>query len=288
MSKKKTLRQKKRSVWQLSKRKKYLSVAAVGLMTILSLGTVAGPWRNSSGSKRLRALFAAPVPAPTVPPSNNPSKEYIYAGGKLIATEAPLTLLAPNSMAATTLSNLTTPQVSISWQATNGADHYQVERTTNVSTSYTVINSNVGTTSFTDSTVSSVTAYLYRVRAVDSTGNVSAYSNIDLATAISFTDDTLVATSTAVKAAHINELRQAVDAVRATTANLGPANWGGSISSGVTTIQATHIQDLRTNLDQARSVLGLTACSYTDTSLDALRVSFVKKEHIDQLRQCVR
>lgn len=269
------------------KRKRYLTVAAVAVVTALCLGTVAGPWRNSFGAKRLRALFAAPAPPPPLPSPNNPSKEYIYAGGKLIATEAPVSLLPPTNLAAVTLSDLSTPQVSITWAAIDGASHYQVERTTNISVAYAPINSNVTTTTFTDNTVSSVTAYLYRVRAVDSIGNLSPPSNIDLATAISFTDDTLVSGSTLIKAAHINELRQAVDAVRA-TANLGAVNWGGSISPGSTTVQATHIQDLRTNLDQARSALGLAPCSYTETSIDALRVSLIKKDYIDQLRQCVR
>src|SRR6266478_2093154 len=271
----------------LPKRKKYITVAAVGLAITLCFGTVAGPWRNSFGARRLRALFAAPAPPPTLPPANNPSKEYIYAGGKLIATEAPISLLAPANLAALTLSNLPTPQVSISWNPTEGADHYQVERTANISVPFAPIDYHVTTTTFTDSPGSSVTAYLYQVRAVDAVDNASPPSNIDLATAISFTDDTLVRGSTTIKAAQINELRQAVDAVRA-TANLGAVNWGGSISPGATTVQATHIQDLRTNLDQARSVLGLSPCSYTDISVETLRTVFINKDHIDQLRQCVR
>jgi len=281
MSRKKIPRQKKGQAIKHSRRKKYVGAAALGLVIVLCLGTIAGPWRNTSGVRKLRALFAPAAP-PTIPSSSNPSKEYIYAGGKLIATEAPVPLLAPASLVATTLSNLSTPQVSISWSATTGADHYQVERTTNVATNYSVVSSNVSSTSFTDTSVTSVTAYLYRVRAVDSSGNVSPYSNIDLATAISFTDDTLTAGSTTVKAQHLTELRQAVNAVRATTAGLSAANWAESITSGVTTIKASHITELRAALDAARSDLGLGACSYS--SVGAL----IQKNHIDELRQCVR
>ena len=286
MAKKKVSRQKKREASR--RRNKLAGLAAIGLLVVLSFGMIAGRWRNTSGGKRLRALFTAPVPPPTIPPVNNPSKEYIYAGGKLIATEAPVPLLPPANLIATTLSNLSTAQVSINWEATTGADHYQVERTNNITTEYSVINSNIAGTTFTDNSVTSGTAYLYRVRAADSAGNLSPPSNFDLATAISFTDDSIVISSTTIKAAHINELRQAVNAVRATTANLGPANWGGSINAGVSTVQATHIQDLRTNLDQARSALGLSACAYTDNSIAALQASFIKKEHFDQLRQCVK
>jgi chitodextrinase len=285
MSKKKAPRKAEGTT--ASKRKKGLVVTALALTIALCFVTLAGPWSNSPGVKGLRSLFVAPPAPPPLPAPGNPSKEYIYAGGKLIATEEPLALLAPANMMATTLSNLVSPQVSIAWSATAGADHYQVEKTNNVLTAYSIVNSNVVGTAFTDNSVTSVTAYLYRVRAVDSVGNLSPPSNVDLATAISFTDDSLVINSTVVKAAHINELRQTVDAVRA-TANQGLVNWGGSISPNVTIIQATHIQDLRTNLDQARSALGLSPCSYTDPSVEQLRTVRMKKEHIDQLRQCVK
>jgi hypothetical protein len=280
MSKRKAQRTSGRKARRVSSRKKYASVAALSLAILLGFGVIAGPLSSIRGLRTIRSLILAP---PAIPAPGNPSKEYIYAGGKLIATEAPVTLVAPAGLVATTLSYLASPQVTISWSATPGADHYSVERTANIGVSYTVVNSNVGSTSFTDNSVNSVTAYLYRVRAVDANGNVSPYSNLDLATAISFTDDTIQIGNTTVKAAHINELRQAVDAVRA-TANLGAVNWGGSITAGVTTVQAAHIQSLRTNLDQARSVLGLSACSYTNASAGVL----IQKTHMDELRQCVR
>jgi hypothetical protein len=176
--------------------------------------------------------------------------------------------------------------VTISWSVTSGANRYVVERKSNINGSFTVLTENETATSFTDNNVSVVTAYLYRVKAVGAGGD-SPYSNLDLATAISFTDDTLVQFSTPIKATHITELRQAVDAIRA-TANLGAANWGGGLTQNSTAIQATHIQDLRTNLNAALSALSLPACSYTDNSLQLLQASFIKKDHIDQLRQCVR
>jgi len=286
MSKKEIPRQSKRRKKRRSQTNRRIRIAGLLLIVSLGIGTVAGPWRDSLGVNRLRALFASPVTPPPLPPPSNPSKEYIYAGGRLVATEAPVALAAPASLSAITVSNLPSPQVTVSWEATTGADHYQVERSTNITLSYTTINGNVTSTTFTDTSVSSVTAYLYRVRAVDSVGNGSPYSNIDVAAAISFTDDTLFAQSTFVKKEHINELRAAVDAIRAAV-NLSPANWGGNVTSGVT-IQATHIQDLRTNIDQARGVLSLSACSYTDNSVEALRASLIKKEHIEQLRLCVK
>jgi fibronectin type 3 domain-containing protein len=202
-----------------------------------------------------------------------------------VATEEPgVNLTAPASLVATTMSNLQPSRVQVSWSATTGAEHYEVERTINVNTPYTQVSSNVVGTTFTDTTVSSVTAYLYRVRAVGPGGSVSPYSNIDLATAISFTDDTLQVGSTPIKAEHFNQLRQAVNAARATTSNLAPANWAETITANSTTIRASHVTELRNKLDEARSSLDLTTCSCTAATIGVV----IQKVHIDQLRTCVR
>src|SRR5205807_8510834 len=187
-------------------------------------------------------LFSAPVPPPTIPPPNNPSKEYIYAGGKLIATEEPQPLAAPLNLIANTFSG---SQVDITWTASPSADHYQVERAPNITAEYTVVGSSVTGTSFTDTSVTPVATYLYRVRAIGSSGNFSPPSNIDMATAITFSDDPLTAGSTPVRAQHLMDLRQAVSAVRV-AANLSATSWTDNSLSGVA-IKAIHIQELRTN-----------------------------------------
>ena len=169
-----------------------------------------------------------------------------------------------------------------------GADHYEVDRTTNVNTSYTPIAANVVSTNFTDNNVTSVTAYLYRVRAVGPGGSVSPYSNIDVATAISFTDDSLQAGSTPVKAVHFTQLREAVNAVRATTANLSPVTWTENISAWTPTtstiVKADHILELRARLDEALSSLSMPACAYTNVSA----LGFIEKAHIEEIRKCVK
>jgi concanavalin A-like lectin/glucanase superfamily protein len=69
-----------------ARRRKYLSIAAIGLIVTLGFAASRYPWRNLP--RATSVLPAAPVPSPTLPPANNPSKEYIYAGSKLVATEA--------------------------------------------------------------------------------------------------------------------------------------------------------------------------------------------------------
>lgn len=287
---------RKRSSRRRSNRTRYVGVAALGLMVTLSLGTVLGPLGNSFGVRK-PGLIATPFPQP-IPSPGNPSKEYIYAGGKLIATEEPgsgSSLAPPASLVATTTwtssGTVEIPQVAISWAPTSGADHYQVESTSNLNTPYTVLASNVLTTSFTDTSVASVNAYLYRVRAVDLLGNVSPYSNVDVATAITFTDNPLSANSTVIKAQHIWELRQAVKAVR-DTANLSVAIWTDNVTSasqlsGVK-IKAVHIEELRSKLDEALNALGLTVSAYTDPVPPSLSGVTIKKIHVDQLRQRVK
>lgn len=265
----------------------YFSVAALGLIVTLSLGTVVGPWRDSSGARKVRALFVTPV-APAIPTTGGPSKEYIYAGGKLIATDEPVSgggPAAPVGLVATTISAPGPLRVQITWTPSEGAHHYQIERTTRLDKPYQVLSSNEITTSFTDTGVASVNAYLYQVRAVDSFGNVSPYSNRDVATAISFIDESLIANSTLVKGQHVRELRQAVSAVMQ-TAMLPVPSWTDDLASlsGVT-VKAIHIEELRSNLNGALSTLGVTVSKYKDPALSGVHIKII---HIEELRQRVK
>ena len=113
MAKKKISPRKKFLVPRLSRRGKYITTGALALIGTLVLGA-AGPWRNTLGAKQFRALFV--TAPPPLPPPSNPSKEYIYAGSRLIATEEPgAPLGAPAGLVANTLSHLLPSQVQISW-----------------------------------------------------------------------------------------------------------------------------------------------------------------------------
>jgi hypothetical protein len=118
-------------------------------------------------------------------------------------------------------------------------------------------------------------------RAIDS-GYVGLASNVDLATTIVF-NETIVPQITSVKAAHITELRTAVNAVRA-AAGLSPASFTDDPLPGVF-VKAIHITELRTFLDAARAAIGVPL-TYTDPSLGAGYV--IKDAHIEDLRAGVR
>ena len=199
----------------------------------------------------------------------------------MIATEEPNPMMAPTNLIADTFSGA---RIDLTWTAAAGAHHYQVERAPNLGGTFTVVNSNVVGTTYQDTTVTSVNAYLYRVRTADAIGNLSPPSGIDVATAITFTDNPLTAGTTLIKAQHVTELRQAVDAVRA-AANLSAATWTDpTLTAGTTAVKAVHVTELRTNLDAALSALGIATSAYTDPTLTAIAVKTV---HVDEVRQRV-
>lgn len=188
---------------------------------------------------------------------------------------------APANLVATATS---TSSVALSWSAASGSvDHYEIQRSTSRNGLFTTLAPTTGT-NFTDNSLSSNTTYIYRVRAVDGQGCYSDFSNTDIATTIIFTDSSLVAGATVVKAQHITELRQAVNAVLA-AAVLSPASWTDSSLVGVT-IKVIHISELRSNLDQALSLLGIPTIPHTDPSLTPT-VTVVKAVHVQELRNRV-
>ena len=186
---------------------------------------------------------------------------------------------APLSLTATAVS---TTQVNLAWSVPGGGapHHYGVWRRS--SGSWARIGPS-SSTSYSDTTVSAGTAYLYKISAENSSDVVQGYTNVDLATTVMFTDDTITVSSTLIKAVHVTELRTAINAVRA-AAGLGSATWTNSSLSGAW-IKAVDISELRPALGDAINILGLTAPNYTDTNLVG---ATVKKAHIDELRQRVK
>lgn len=269
-------RERSREPVRFQGRRKRLMI--IGLILSLASGSVIIAQRASLWT----AIWSGGPPAQSLP---TPSKEYIYAGGKLVATEERVasSLDSPSNLVATAIS---TTQVSLTWTAPPGAvTHYEVQRTQRIDLPFVTLGPNPTSTSFTDSTAASGITYLYQVRAVGQGGATSNYSNVDLATTVIFTDDPLVAGVTTIKALHLTQLRQAVNAVRS-TANLSPASWTDISPQGVS-VKAVHVSQLRTNLSQGLSTLGFSNPPYTDPTL-IQGITVVKRIHIEELRQRVK
>jgi photosystem II stability/assembly factor-like uncharacterized protein len=192
-------------------------------------------------------------------------------------------LSGPSGLVATAISNA---RVDITWTAPSGpVHHYELDRKQSISAPFIKLaDIPPSTTSFTDLSVSNSVAYLYQVRAVGSSGNSSQPSNMDLATTMSFTDNPLMAGATVIKAQHIDELRAAVNAVRA-AAGLPLASWTDASLPGVI-VKAIHITEPREKLNQALEVMGLAIPLYTDQPL--IPGVIVKRVHVEEVRQTVR
>ncbi|MDQ3024729.1 MAG: fibronectin type III domain-containing protein, partial [bacterium] len=271
---------------QRTNRRSWSRRSQAGVLIMLVLGLLATSATASRWNTLRRMIGLAPaVVVSPAPPQSTPTptltKEYIYVGGRLVATEEPVPTAngaGPSGLIATASS---VSQVLLTWTApaAGTVSHYQVERSPSLSGAYTTLSPNPTTTSFIDAAASGGTSYLYRVRAVFTSAANSEYSNRDLATTVMFTNDPLSTGMTVMKE-HLSELRQAINAVRA-TAGLPAVVWTDATPGGVV-IQAEHVRELRTNLDQALSALGIPLAPYTDpsTSLPGLTGVTIKKEHV--------
>jgi hypothetical protein len=188
---------------------------------------------------------------------------------------------APASPTAVTATATTATTVTVSWAAVVGATQYQILRSQDVNGPFlqTGTTSAPGTT-YIDNGLQPAITYLYRVRAVSS-GGTSAESALDHATTIIFVDDPLTA-GMVVKAIHLSQIRQAVNAVRV-AASLPPASWTDPNPPGVA-IKAFHINELRNALTPALTALGETA-SYTGSITSG---SPIRAIHFQELRNLTK
>jgi hypothetical protein len=183
---------------------------------------------------------------------------------------------APTNVTATATS---TSAITISWTAVAGATSYDVYRASPIP-GYTLVGS-TASTSFNNALLTANTTYVYIVRAAGASGT-SPFSSPDAATTIVFTDPTLNS-SILVKAAHLTQLRTAVNAMRAAAGLTAAGFTDPGITAGVTAIKAVHITQLRDALDAARTAIGLPGIGYTDPALTT--GTTVKAAHFAQLRQ---
>lgn len=291
MSKRVARRRKKQGLkQQKTGRRKLIIAVCLPLCLLLAAITIAR-WPTLPGINKPPA-----APPPGNFNANSPSKEYIYAGGRLIATEVPASSAAPAGLMATTRDGSLV--IDISWNPAQGAQSYRLERSAGNGASYQPVSSTVSTTSFSDTTMTEGLAYLYRVCVADSQGNcLSAYSNVDLAAAVVFSDDPLgdplTGPGTTIQARHITQLRAAINAVRS-AAGLPDAVWDNTHPVAAQQwIYASHITEMRARLDEARNALN-TCCgvslpgTYTEPNLAGGNLFGIRRAHIKDLRDRVK
>ncbi len=195
----------------------------------------------------------------------------VYTG----ASAPPPPVGTPGNLTATA-TNTTT--VAVRWNAATNATSYTLERATRIG-QWTQIAQFNGT-DWNDTGRTPNTTYLYRVRAANGTVT-SAYSNIDHATTIIFTDDPL-GIDTPIRAVHLTQLRTTVNAVRV-AAGLSALTYTDPNPAGVA-VKAVHINELRTALSAALAAIGKSA-SFSGTVSSGTPIRAI---HFQELRDLVK
>lgn len=264
-------------------RRPRLTRARLTIALCLCLVAVATAASRSPSVRHAVGLAPLSEPAVQAPPLTL-SKEYIYAGSRLVATEEPTPLPTPapagppptGLLATASFPSIDTAVVRLTWSApaSGSPTSYVVERASsrgaNGQLQYAALNPPATSAAteaspYVDQTAAGGTVYLYRVRAVYA-GGFSGYSNQDLATTVRYTgDDPLVGVSdpqgrprSIVRAANLTELRTVVEAVRA-LAGVGAGVWKDNPAPLLHgQILAAHFSELRTNLNPALATLGVS------------------------------
>lgn len=254
-------------------------------LCIVASGVVVVSRRESL--RRTLGLSAAVTPAQQSPGAVSLSKEHIYAGGRLIATEEPSATASPTPSTTTPLKFSAGSGVDIymKWlhPTTGGTvSHYLIERK---SSDGVVQLTGTAAATFTDFAPPANKVYRYRVQAVFTSGVTSDYSNPDLGATVIFEDDPIISGTTMIRAQHINQLRHAVNDAHV-MAGLGSITWSVAAPATGSEIKAEHVDDLWTRLRSARSTLGLPLLSSMKTV--SVKGEIVRASHITDLRDAVR
>ncbi|HEX9605885.1 MAG TPA: fibronectin type III domain-containing protein, partial [Gemmatimonadaceae bacterium] len=210
---------------------------------------------GSTSTLTLTATAAAPfvAPAPFTVIGKAPSAVHATSAQVGVTPAAPANLIATVNSAGS---------VDVSWTPAAGAATYELYRKVE-GTSLSSYATGLMTNSFTDTSVTADTAYLYKVNAVNA-GVSSLDSNIDLATTTIYNDEPLVAGSSVVQGDPLTKMRTAVNAVRALAGRL-PASFTDVPPAGAP-IRSMHVTELRSALDDARSHLFLSSLTYSNTA----------------------
>jgi hypothetical protein len=111
--------------------------------------------------------------------------------------------------------------------------------------------------------------------------------SVAAATPQTFTDETLVASYTPVKVAHLLELRSDVNALRV-QAGLAPVGWTDlTLVPQSTVVRAAHVIELRRALDELSLATGRSSPAYVDGTLVADQ-TVIRARHLQDLRDTLR
>lgn len=210
------------------------------------------------------------------------TRDYVRDDAGISIAVASSGVTGPGVPANLDAETINTGRIDLKWASTSAFLKFEVWRRT--SGSFTKIGEST-VPSYSDTTVSADTTYVYTVNSVSAGLVASGASSIAVATTVIFTDDPGTPGVTAIKALHLTELRTATNAMRA-TAGLSAASWTDAALSGAT-VKAVHISELRSALSAAITALGFTAPTFADPTLTPTSTP-IRLQHIHQLRSYVK
>ena len=174
-----------------------------------------------------------------------------------------------------------TAPVHLSWTEPLNmiVDHYEVKRGSTPANVSTVYPNEPGTTKDDIGRPSGVNTWVYQVTAVGA--SATSNSNSSIATTIKFDDDPLTPFVTPIHAHHVEQLRQAIDAIRS-AAGLAATNWTDGSSLLNVVVKAQHITQMRDQLNAALTQLSLPSSPYTPLT------AYIKAQDINEVRAHVK
>jgi len=205
-----------------------------------------------------------------------------------VGTSQTVTAVIPLPMPSSGLvaTKSTGNQIQITWPAVTGAGRYHLERRSHSAWVDLTQGSTYTSTSYTDNAVTANTTYAYRVWASADSNDTSrsGYSNVDVATVMTFN---AINYQAVVAVNDLNQLLTAVNAVRY-AAGWEPVAWdtilgpGQALPNISVQIKGAHILALRGRMNDALQALGAPIGAYTDSD-PALKV--IRAIHMTELQE---
>lgn len=180
--------------------------------------------------------------------------------------------VTPTSVVATATSPTS---VTVTWTSP-AADRFEVWR---VSPAGGALLASPTTLSFTDTTASPGSAYIYKVRAVFADGSITAFRS-DYAHTYTLIDPSL--TGLLIRAVHVTEPRAIVSALRS-AAGMAAVTFTDESLAGMVA-KRVHMTELRTAVDELRSLLGLAPFGFTALAPN----SVIRASTTEEIRAALR
>ncbi|HBA39862.1 MAG TPA: hypothetical protein DCZ05_09010 [Deltaproteobacteria bacterium] len=116
---------------------------------------------------------------------------------------------------------------------------------------------------------------------------MSAAKSVTATFSKTYTDDPINSQSTAIKAVHITDLRQAINTLRSNNGLSSASFTNSTLTAGSSQVRVGDITELRTALDGVYDAQSKAHPTYTDPTLTAGQTT-IKKAHVAEIRQAVK